>query len=92
MPIDESSVINLLIFLRSKYPKVYDSIQSLMKEIPHYVNKNTLLDDLHYCWKKGYINYSLNKDPTGVVDLNNIKIKLKGVSYLKDFKNSIKKS
>ena len=86
MAFSESEIKNLLEFLERKYPKGYDSVDSLKKVIPPQINPNQLFENLVFCLDEHYVDATpIKTDQEGIVDLHNIKITSSGIRFLRKF-------
>jgi hypothetical protein len=84
MPSTEGEIKMLLQFLKKRYPKGYDSVDSLKSTLPALINPERLLENLIYCYGQGYLDTApVQTDQEGIVEFHDIKISASGIQYLR---------
>jgi hypothetical protein len=84
MPSGEGEIKMILGFLEKRYPKGFDSVESLKSKIPALIDADRLLENLIYCFEQGYLNTSpIETEGEGIVDFYDIKISASGIRYLR---------
>jgi hypothetical protein len=83
MPMDKSSILNLLKFLEEKYPSTFSTMEELKKNAPSSVNPEELFRLLYFCWEEKFIGCTTEVDNKAVAGFNNIRITSTGIRFLR---------